>query len=102
VGHQFQHELRLSCLATLAYLLLDLSNREICGFCSISRTCRVFQISFLSVRRFPRPFTLPVVAVCYCLNNYFLGVSFHDVEVEVEAALEALRTFCRNTKIDKH
>ncbi len=39
---------------------------------------------------------------CYCMNNYSLGVTSHDVEVEAEAALEALRTFCRNTTIDKH
>jgi hypothetical protein len=36
------------------------------------------------------------------MNSYFLRVSFHDVEVEAEAALEALRTFCRNTTIEKH
>jgi hypothetical protein len=37
------------------------------------------------------------------MNNYFLGVaSSHDVDVEAEAALEALRTFCRNTTMDKH
>jgi hypothetical protein len=36
------------------------------------------------------------------MNNYSLGVTSHDVEVEAEAALEALRTFCRNTTIDKH
>jgi hypothetical protein len=35
------------------------------------------------------------------LNNHFLRDPFHDVEVEEEAALEALRTFCRNTEIDK-
>jgi hypothetical protein len=36
------------------------------------------------------------------LHTHVPRVSFHDVEVEAEAALEALRTFCRNTAIDKH
>ena len=65
-----------SCLATLAYRLLELSNREICGFCSISRTCRVFQTSFPSVRWFPRPFTLPFVAVEMLLYEQLFPWSF--------------------------
>jgi hypothetical protein len=64
------------CLATLAYHPLELSNRELCGFCSISRTCRVVQISFSSVRRFPRPFTLPVMAVEMLLSEQLFPWNF--------------------------
>jgi hypothetical protein len=37
------------------------------------------------------------------LYDYFLPKNFssHDVEVEAEATLEELRTFCRNTAINK-
>jgi hypothetical protein len=79
-----------------------------CPLRSVASAVSLIHVEFLQDFLSVCPKSFLIYPACHAaygrvtvLNNHFLRDPFHDVEAEAEAALEALRTFCRNTEIDK-